>query len=270
LNLKGRAYLIEPMYIRKVFLSSMAGALALISMPASSQSIDLLAHRAVYEMTLESGGDAIGLVSVHGGLVIEVEDRCETWNVQQRVLMQILRQDGGLVTTSTYDSFEAKDGSWYRFEDETNNDPGPTERSAGEAVAATELNSASITIEEPEMSRHDMPEDAIFPMEHISDILERALAGERFMSHVLFDGTDGATVNDVTTIVGKSETIDGQTAWNMRLAFFDHGSGEELPNVEINALLRDDGVALALAFDYGDFIIRSELRELETLVEGGC
>ena len=81
MNLKGRAYLMEPMYIRKVFLSSMAGALVLISMPASSQTIDLLAHRAVYEMTLESGGDAIGLVSVHGGLVIEVEDRCETWNV---------------------------------------------------------------------------------------------------------------------------------------------------------------------------------------------
>jgi len=98
----------------------------------------------------------------------------------------------------------------------------------------------------------------------------RALAGERFMSHVIFDGTDGATVNDVTTIVGKAETIDGQTAWNMRLAFFDHGSPEELPNVEINALLRDDGVALELAFDYGDFTIRSELRELETLVGGGC
>lgn len=270
MNLGGRAYLMESMYIRKVFLSSMVGLLVLISMPVSSETITLLPHRAVYEMTLESGGDAIGLVSVHGGLVIEVEDRCDTWSVRQRVLMQILREDGGLVTTSTYDSFEAKDGTWYRFEDETINDPGPTEKSSGEAVAATDLNSGSITIEEPEVSRYDMPQEAIFPMEHMSDLLVRALAGERFMSHVIFDGTDGATVNDVTTIVGKAETIDGQTAWPMRLAFFDHGSGEELPNVEINALLRDDGVALELAFDYGDFIIRSDLRELETLAEGGC
>ena len=157
------------------------------------------------------------------------------------------------------------------LKDETTNDPGPTERSAGEAVAATKLNSGSITIEEPETSRHDMPEGAIFPMEHMSDHAG-AGAGRRALHEPcdLFDGTDGATVNDVTTIVGKSETIEGQTAWNMRLAFFDHGSGDELPNVEINALLRDDGVALELAFDYGDFIIRSQLRELETLVDGGC
>ena len=90
------------------------------------------------------------------------------------------------------------------------------------------------------------------------------------MSHLLFDGTDGATVNDATTLVGKVQEVDGHKAWPMRLAFFDHGSGAELPDVEIDALLRDDGVALELAFDYGDFIIRSELRELNEITDGGC
>jgi hypothetical protein len=260
----------EAMFLRKTFLSFLLLASTAVFASAQADSANLLPHRAVYEMTLESGGDAIGLVAVHGGLVIEVADRCETWNVSQKVVMQIVREDGTLITTSTYDSFEAKDGSWYRFEDETINEPGPTERSAGEAVAATEGHSASIRIEEPELSRHDMPSGTIFPMEHMTDILVRAAQGERFLTHVIFDGTDGSTVNDVTTIVGKAQSIDGHTAWPVRLAFFDHDGGEDLPTVEINAMLRDDGVALELAFDYGDFIIRSDLRELSDLTDGGC
>ncbi len=258
------------MSLRKTFLTSVTLVLTVVSTSAVSESITLLPYRAVYEMTLESGGDAIGLVSIHGGLVIEVEDRCDTWSVSQQVIMQIVREDGTLLTTSTYDSFEAKDGSWYRFEDETINQPGPNERSAGEAITATGSNSASIRIEEPEMSRHDMPAETLFPMEHMRDILERAGEGERFLSHVVFDGTDGSTVNDVTTVVGKPETINEHTAWPVRLAFFDHGGEDELPTVEINALLRDDGVALDLAFDYGDFIIRSDLKELSDVSGNGC
>jgi len=255
--------------MRKTFLSIATMALAAGSAVAA-QAADLLPHRAVYEMTLGENEQQTGLQSVHGGLLLEVQDRCETWVVHQKLAMQVSRDDGVYATTSTFDAFESKDGYWYRFEDETFHEPGSHEVSSGEALIADATRSGRISIEAPESSRHNMPDDAVFPMVHMIDLLDRAAEGERFMSHIVFDGTEGSTVYDVTTLVGSPREADGQNAWPMRLAFYEHDSTEDSPTVEISVLIRDDGVAEEITYDYGDFTIDLALRELTELTDGGC
>ena len=80
-------------------------------------------------------------------------------------------------------------------------------------------------------------------MAHLSDLIDRASAGERFMVHTVYDGGDGATVYDVTTVVGRAESGDGPISWPMRLAFHEHGTNVEEPRFEIAVTLRRDGVA---------------------------
>ncbi len=237
---------------------------------AHAGAADLLAHRAVYEMTLGEDDSRAGVVDVRGGLLVEVEDRCETWAVRQRLALRVTRDAVAVATASTFGAFEAKDGSWYRFDDETVTRPGGLERSSGEASLADEGRPGQILIDEPEPSRHDMPDETLFPMAHLSDLIDRAFAGERFMSHVVYDGADGATVYDITTVVGLGERNDGLTSWPMRLAFHEHGTSAEEPRVEIAVTLRQDGVAEDLVYDYGDFSIDATLVELTGLTTGGC
>jgi hypothetical protein len=260
----------EAMSVRKVFLTAPVMLLAMAAASIPAPAADLLAHRAVYELTLGNHDDSSGMISMQGGLLLEVQDGCETWTVRQRLALQITRDDGALSTTSTFDTFEAKDGSWYRFDDETFTQPGGREHASGEAVAADDTHSGRISLEEPEQSRHDLPNAAIFPMVHLADLIDRADAGERFMSHVVYDGTDGALVYDVTTVVGQAIDGDQHTAWPMRLAFFEYGGTTEQPQVEIQVTLRDDGVAESIAYEYENFVIEMALKELSELTDGGC
>ncbi|MBC6441424.1 MAG: DUF1849 family protein [Rhodospirillales bacterium] len=257
------------MSLRKAFLPASAVVLAGSVFTLSVDAADLVAHSAVYEMTLGEHESRTGLISIHGGMLLEIEDHCETWAVRRRLAMQITGDDGTHSTTSSIDFFQSKDGSWYRFDDETAHSPGGIERFSGEASIADETRSGRISIEQPEESRHNLPDKAVFPMVHLSDLIDRAAAGERFMSHVVYDGTDGAKVYDVTTIVGSAVENDGMVSWPMRLAFYEHGTVAEQPEVEIAAVLREDGVAESLSYDYGTFVIDLTLVEL-TELDGGC
>ena len=49
-----------------------------------------------------------------------------------------------------------------------------------------------------------------------------------------------------------------------------HGSLVELPELEISARLREDGVAQGLTFDYGGFVLGAVLQSLEPLPPPDC
>jgi hypothetical protein len=109
------------------------------------------------------------------------------------------------------------------------------------------------------------------------EILARADQGERFMSHLVYDGTDGANLFDVTTAVGEpvdktvEEAAGGSvTIWPMRLAYYTHGGSEELPQVEIGADVQDNGVARRIVFDYGTFTVESTMTSIDALPPPDC
>ena len=131
--------------------------------PASAGAADLLAHRAVYEVTLGERDNRAGVRAVEGGMLIEIEDRCDVWAVRQRLALRIARDDMTVSTASTFVAFEARDGSRYRFDDETVTRPGDMERSSGEANPADGARPGRILIEKPEPSRHDMPDGTNSP-----------------------------------------------------------------------------------------------------------
>ncbi len=236
------------------------------SAQADEPPVPLLAHTATYELRLESRSTSAMVTSIHGVLAITLEDTCDAWRVRQGLVLTMARDDEQIVTASEFDSLEAKDGSKYSFDDQTSTVPGSKERSSGQAGGGV------VHLERPKIESLELPPDVIFPMAHLIDILRRAEAGERFLSHILYDGTDGATIYDVTTVIGRAgrSPDDGQVVWPMRLAFFIHGSEVETPDLEIDVSLRRDGVIEAIVYDYGTFRIGAELTAVDELPPPDC
>jgi hypothetical protein len=253
--------------VRKALLRGLL-ALGFVSSGAAAQEVALLAHEATYELRLAATAGRGDMDGAGGLLALVVEDGCDTWNVRQGLLLTISRQDTQITTASDFASQEAKDGSRYRFDDRTSMHPGGEESSSGQATASPGK-PGSVHVDRDEAV---LPAGTLFPSAHLRAILRGATAGERLMNHVLYDGTDGVQIQDVTTLIGpaRQDPESGLLVWPVRLAFYAHGSAAEVPELEISARLRQDGVALALTYDYGAFALDAVLASLEPLPAPDC
>ena len=267
---RGGGYLAEHGAVRKALLASLlAGVLHQGS--AGAEEVALLAHRATYELRLEGHSRNSGIEGAHGLLAVEVTDACDAWAIRQGIALTMLREENQVTTLSEFDSQEAKDGSWYRFDDSTRVEPGGTERSSGQATAAPDA-VGRVHVELPVVDEAPLPAGTLFPTAHLSALLARAMAGERLMSDILYDGTEGTVLYDVTTLVGTRaiDEASGLRVWPMRLAYFIRGSTSETPDIELSVRLREDGVVLAVSYDYGSFVLAGVLQSLEPLPAPDC
>ena len=242
-------------------------------MPAGAlaQDIALLGHRATYELRLQGRATGSGIDSAHGFLAVEIRETCGSWDVAQAISLMVARQESQVTTSSQFESREAKDGGWYRFEDRSRLDPGGLEVSSGQASASPDT-AGHVRVDEPAVEEAVLPAGTLFPTAHLVSLLRRALAGERLTNDLLFDGTEGTVIYDVSTLVGPvaTDSASGLRVWPMRLAFFIHGGGAELPELEISVRLREDGVAEELSYDYGSFVLGAALQSLEPLPPPDC
>ena len=249
---------------RKTFIAAVSLAAMIAGIPRAD-AVDILPHRASYDVSVRllQGFDA----DASGSGIDEwrTEDHCETWMFSA---MAIVHYELGQRTEYTYRetlSFEAKDGSWYRFQDEEKYSDGSV-LSSGEAAAGK---ANRILIQEPVPLRAELPDGTVFPMQHTIDVLERAEKGERFMSHVVFDGLDGATVSQYTTFVESREKSDGHTVWNMKISIFSETDNAG-PDEEVSVRLRDDGVIDLISYDVGDMVFTLTLVDFSELPASGC
>lgn len=279
---KGEPHLIRHMkkrqWLRFAKLALILGAgLAAHVVATPSRATDVLPHQAVYDMRLgQTNGDG-GVASVRGTLLMVWEDACDDWVISQRLFLRITRDDLSFTTSSAFDTRESKDGLDFWFEDTTVREPGGAEYAVGTARLIGPGDEGSLVLEEPQAGQYVLPRGTVFPTAQMLDILVRAQAGERFMSHLVYDGTDGATLFDVTTVVGepKEATVEAAAGghvviWPMRVAYYKHDASDPLPDVEIGVDVQDNGIARRIEFDYGTFTVESALTSIEALPAADC
>ena len=251
--------------------------LAAFFLTTHPQAAEILPHQAVYNMKLGSANGDSGVALVQGTLLLVWEDGCEDWVVSQRLFLRMSRDDVAFTTSSAFDTRESKDGLNFSFEDTTVREPGGAEHGLGSARLITPGSEGSLILDEPEAGQYVLPGGTIFPTAQMVDILARAEAGERIMTHLVYDGTDGATLFDVTTVVAEpTEMIVEDVAggyievWPMRFAYYRHDATDSLPEVEIGADIQANGIARSIVFDYGTFVVESVLTSIEALPEASC
>ena len=249
---------------RKTFIAM----LLLVCTAGGAQALDMLSHRASYHASVQILRGDPEIRAGEGFVEWRTEDHCETWLFNEVSLIRIGSGDHAPEFASNQVSFEAKDGSWYRYQNEFEG-PAGAELSSGEAVVDEADGPGRIVVEEPESLAGDLPAGAVFPMRFTIDVLERAATGERFMSHVVFDGRDGAVASEYTTFVQSVEESDGHTVWAMKVSIFTDPEHVG-PEMEVTVSIRDDGVIETIRYEDDTTVTTLTLHELAELPAGDC
>ena len=237
-------------------------------------SIELAAHRALYELTLASArGDVTGAT---GTMSYEIGDACDGWTAHQQLAMTITNRDGqDTDMLSDYTTYESKDGTALQFRARDTTDSNVTSEVGGDATTTADGGEARYT--QPKPTATKLPKGTLFPMAHTKAIIAAAIAGTKFLEIPLFDGTGAEGAQD-STIAITSWTPPQPTKWKdldtlpsgrVHVAFFKRGNTAQQPEYEVSMRYWDNGVADDLLMDFGDFTMRGRLKAL-VLPRKGC
>jgi hypothetical protein len=278
-------------------LASVA-AIALMALPAAAQTpapaaqhgvsgeaiaagiARMAPHRAAYRLDLGEARNS-GITAVRGAMVFEVADACEGWATRQRMTMTVVDRDGQEIeTVSDYATYEAKDGSRFRFSLTQTSQGAVSQRVSGEAELKPD-GSGTIRYADPAGREEVLPAGTLLPMRHTVLAVEVARGGKRILAAPLFDGTSEEGPQDTTTVISGWGTVPGQPRFpllanqgssRMRIAFFERGAattGASQPEYEVGLRYFENGVADEMVMDFGEFSVGSRMLEL-TPLPGGC
>jgi hypothetical protein len=244
-------------------------AAAITPAPASPPPAALLAHKALYTLTLDTakGND---VVAARGTMGYEVTDACDGWAVRQRLRMTITNAEGqNIEMASDYATWESKDGLKFRFHMRQTTDTAVTSQTDGEAVLQKTGASGEARYSTPRDSVSPLPAGTVFPMAHTAAIIAAARDHKRFINLPLFDGTDENGIED-SFIVALDWKAAAANKWaalaplpstRVNISFFDHAPAAITPAYEVSMRYFENGVADDMKMNFGDFVMGAKMKE---------
>lgn len=254
-----------------------AGAIHLVaSFPVDAVS-QISPHKALYSLSLKGMPGGNDVVAVGGQMSFEWRDTCDGWAINQRNLM-ILESAEGLRRSvdSTMTTWEAKDGAAFRFIVNKDYGAGGSEVLEGRAERAP-TGKATASFTEPADVEVELPSDVMFPSQHTIALLDKMVAGEKFFSASLFDGSEFEPAGFVSAAIGTKTFPEGEQQdlisgpyWPVRLAFYGPENKTESPDYELTVDLHANGVARRLEIHFQEFTVDVALQRLERFAPAGC
>ena len=247
--------------------------------------MDLVSHRAVYDIALKSASERSGIKNVAGRMVYEFTGTgCANYTMNFRYVTRIDTGDGSKLTDQQTKTVEDLAAKRFEFETKSLTDNNLDKTVKGFAVEKAE--GINVQLAAPETKDLEI-DQARFPTEHMIDVISRAKSGEKFFESQIFDGSEDADKNlYTTTIIGKQvvplpgapdSDADkaGQFAalpyWPINMSYFDGVNGkDETPTYRMSFKLYENGVTRDLTMDYGDFVLSGKLSSVEVLPAEEC
>ena len=251
-----------------------------LSVAGSAAAADLAPHRALYTLSLERNESDSGVSAVSGTMAYEMSETCDAWTVEQRYRLKMDYSESPDVTiASSLDSTEAKNGLRYAF-DHTETHSGEEEKTVGTAKLDGDGKGGIVEFAQPPDKTIKLPPGVLFPTAHTAVLIDKAVAGETFVSKHIFDGGAADAPVLISAVIGakvdpdpelaKKSPLLGRPGWRVRLAFFPPDQKVEKPDYEIGMVLLDNGVSRDMVIDYGDYAIRAKLDDIEAMPKPGC
>ncbi|WP_374375626.1 EipB family protein [Dongia sp.] len=250
----------------------------IVPLGGGSALADLLPHRAVYVLGIGAGSTMSG---GDGVMSYEIKDVCDGWAVDLKAELTLATEDGQVHRLGwSQVTWEAKDGSRFRYFMRELSDSEETSRRRGEARRDAE-GAIKVVADLPEQSEFPMPKDVLFPIQHTEALIAAEAAGRGYMLAQLFDGSIGEQAMEVGAALGGGDTewrvpgkpvpeLDGQRSFPVGLAYFMSASPEGLPDTEQQLRLFANGVVGHLTFALGDINIQARLDEFRALKAEPC
>lgn len=256
-------------------LAMLASAAAQSAKPA----IDLVPHRAVYDLSLIRSEGARGLDSARGRIAMDFGgDACEGYTLKYRQVTVLNGNETGSRTLDTQTAtFEAGDGLSMRFKSVSNVGGQSGNGVDGDAKVGAD-GSIDVNLKQPKRSNFSASGHTIFPTDHLKRLIEAARAGQNTLTVKVYDGSDdGRKVYDTMAVIGRriepgtgsldeavrQDALANVPRWPMTVSYFTEGSADRTPAYRVSFELYENGISRALTLDYGDFTLKGDLQTLQ-------
>ena len=179
-----------------IFCSTFAMTAAAGMPPQPGVTLD--PHRAVYDLTLAWASGQSGIEGLHGRFVYSFTGApCEGYVTEMRMVTDIAREHGAMVTDQTSSSFEDLEKGAFSFSSKMFSDYSLQSETAGEANRAADH---MIAVKLGDQNPFDIGK-AQFPTEYLANVLDAAAAGKHVYEAASFDGS-GEEVMRAVTLIG--------------------------------------------------------------------
>jgi hypothetical protein len=257
-----------------------------VSAGSASPIVPLIAHKAVYDLTLVKSSGARGVEDARGRIAFEFSgDECEGYTLNFRQVTQLSGAETGSrlsdLRTTTFEDPQAKQ---FRFK--SNSLINAKDPTVIDGKAERQNNKIALTLTKPQKQKQDLNAEVLFPTEHLKRVLEAARREQTTFSVSVFDGSDdGKKIYDTLTIIGKkiaagmveglekaaqSEPMIKSARWPVSISYFEKGEGERTPLYVLSFDLYENGVSRNLKLDYSDFSLKGEMTQLSFLPASSC
>ncbi len=250
---------------------------------AEPGSDGLVGHRAIYDVTLVSAEAASGVADASGAVLYRFADTCNGWTVENHTVVR-LGLTGGDETLSdwAYTSWESKDGASFRFRVRDQQDEEILEELRGSVAMGSNASGGTVRFARPEGVEMTLAPGTLFPTAHLLTLLRQARAGIKTGSETIFDGADLDNPYRVSAVIGPAPAavrrhltemsgLGDLPVWSVRLAFFPLDDPKAAtPAFEVGIHYREDGIGNSIVQDFGDIVLKLELKSLEIFPPPDC
>jgi hypothetical protein len=270
----------------------MTGALALNLIgvglaAAETAAIDLVPHRAIYDLKLLRSSGKRALEAVRGRIVYDFSgNACEGFALQFR---QVTELDSGEGKSALSDlrtaTWEDAKGESFRFKSQNYLNQQLADDVDGHAERQRGNVNVSLTKPSPKKLSFG---DVVFPTQHMRKIIAAARDGKSLLELQVYDGSEsGEKVYSSLAVIGRkigpdekkptdaardAPSLAGMPRWPVTISYFekDDKGGEQTPGYAISFEVYENGISRALALDYSDFTVAGEMSSLEVRESKPC
>ena len=265
--------------------------LALISAsPAAVQAQDapiapiaLVAHRAIYDLSLDKTRGDSQITAVRGRIVYDFDgNSCDGYSLEFRQLSELESGEGKVSTSDLHSStWEGADAKKYTFTSQNFVDQNLVDAVDGRAEHSP--TATAVDLIKPAHKTLQLDPAVVFPTEHMVRAIAAGLGGKSILSFPVFDGSEtGDKVFDTLTVVGhkiapnarrhddaaaNEPRLANVARWPVTISYFNSdkssGGGETTPDYAIGFELYQNGISRALSLDYNEFVVTGKLSSLE-------
>jgi hypothetical protein len=252
-----------------------------ITAQTQAQGINLVPHRAVYELSLGKVRGKGTIQNARGRILYDFSgNACEGYNLEFRQVAE-LDNGEGKVSVSDLRSNSWEDGTARSYRFASQNYLNQRLLDAVDGKAERNTGAVGVTLTKPEERKVDLDAAIVFPTEHVRRIIQAAREGQTILEFPIFDGSEtGQKVYNSLTVIGReippgerdsadaasgNKVLAGLRRWPVTVSYFERNKppGEQTPVYSISFDLYENGISRTLVLDYNEFSISGVLKVLD-------
>ena len=257
-----------------VFFVTIFGCFSFSNLQAS---IELQPHRAYYTVTMEGKPDPqSSVVDVQGIMLLEFQNVSDGATIQQRSETRLYYDDGSVEHIKwTYVTYEAADGSLFKFETSRKIDEEIQEHLRG--VAKRKGSTLEVIYKDPEGKKVTLAKETLLPLQHLKALLTAAHGESKIFPSLVFDGSSADGASEINTFLGAKKVMAGnptcetahqlanQPFFPVNFAVYGQERTAYEPLYITTQDLLPNGIIKQYVIDYGNLKIRGVLDRIELL-----